>query len=218
MPMPSPRMPRTVPEAARRKLEVATAMAWEALTEEHQQQALDFIALFEGRLSFEEALVRYLREMDLAENIANTIRTRVLIALEDGLPASQRRLQLHDDMPVETAPDDEDEGWRRFRPDLMVRGVIERQKRNEENERFIELAIARAEESIIRRHIDNAITFAALLDGHEALGKAVLIYIGAIQLTGSRSQSVLQRTMAQLADVHLPSAAPKRAGPSPSES
>jgi hypothetical protein len=209
-------MPRTVPDAARRKLEVATAMAWEALIEEHQQQALAFIALFEGRLSFEEALVRYLREMDLAENIATAIRTRVLIALEDGLPAGQPRVKLHDDLPIESAADDEDEGWRRFRPDLMVRGVIERQKRNEENERFIELAIARAEEAIIKKHIDNAITFAALLDGHESMGKAVLIYIGAIQLTGSRSQSVLQRTMAQLADVHLPGAAPKRQAPNES--
>jgi hypothetical protein len=148
--------------------------------------------------------------MDLAENTANTIRTRVLIELEDGLPAGQPRLQLHDDQAADAPADEEDEGWRRFRPDLMVRGVIERQKRNEENERFIELAIARAEEAIIRTHVDNAITFAALLDGHESLGRSVSAYIAAIQLTGSRAQSVLQRTMAQLADVHLPGPAPKR--------
>ncbi len=208
MPLPSSRIPRTLPESVRRKVEVATAMAWEALIEEHTRQALDFIALFEGRLSFEEALVRYLREMDLAENIAGAIRTRTLIALEDGLPAGQPRLQLHDDMKGEAEPEEEDEGWRRFRPDLMVRGVFERQKRNDETDRFIELAIARAEEAVLKKHIDNAITFAALLGGFSSMSRAVTVYIGAIQLTGSRSQSVLQRTMAQLAEVHLPGTTP----------
>ena len=43
-----------------------------------------------------------------------------------------------------------------------MRGVIERQKKNEEVERMVELAIARAEEAIIQTHIDNAITFAAM--------------------------------------------------------
>ncbi|MGH7461029.1 MAG: hypothetical protein ACREMA_08370 [Longimicrobiales bacterium] len=208
MALPNPRVPRTLPDNVRRKVEVATAMAWEGLIDEHTHQVLDFIALFEGRLTLEDALVRYLREMDLAENIANAIRTRALIEVEHGLPASKPRLQLHEDQQQEPASEDDEEGWRRFRPDLMVRGVLERQKRNDETERFIELAIARAEEAILRKHIDNAITFAALLDGYGTMNRAVQAYIGAIQLTGSRSQSVLQRTMAKLAEVYLPGASP----------
>jgi hypothetical protein len=207
MPLASTRIPRTLPEQVRRKVEVAAAMAEEALIEEHTHQVLDFIALFEGRLTFEEALLRYLREMDLSEGIATAIRTRALVALEDGMSGQQPRLQLHEDENKEVPLEEGEEGWRRFRPDLMVRGVLERQKRNEENDRFIELAIARAEENVIKKHIDNAITFVALLDGHTAMSRSVQIYIGAIQLTGSRSQSVLQRTMAQLAEVHLPGTA-----------
>jgi hypothetical protein len=198
-------------ETIRRKIEVAAAMAEEALIEEHTHQLLDFISLFEGRLDLEEALLRYLREMDLTEGIGTAVRTRALVALEDAPPGHQPRLQIHEEKNKDTLPEYEDEGWRRFRPDLVMRGVLERQKRNEELERYIELAVARAEENIIKKHIDNAITFVALLDGTASMARAVQVYIGAVQLTGSRSQSVLQRTMALLADVHLPSAA--REGP-----
>ncbi len=208
MPIPGQGLPRNIPETIRRKLEVAAAMAWEALIEEHTRQALQFITLFDERLTLEDALVRYLKEMDLTEAIASAIRTRVLVALEDGLPTGQPRIHLLQESDGEGLPDEveDDDSWRRFRPDVMVRGVIERQKRNEETERFIALAFARAEEALIHTHIDNAITFAALLDAHTSLSRAVQTYLGSIQLSGGRSQSVFQRTMAQLAEVHLPRA------------
>jgi hypothetical protein len=207
MPGPGPRFPRSLPESMRRRLEVATAMAWEALVDTHTEQALEFIELFQGRITLEDALLRYLREMDLNEATAGAIRTRVFVALEDR-PSSQRpRLQLDDDTQPEP-PDDATDGWRRFRPDVIVRGVRERQKRTEETEHFVELALARCEEALIKTHIDNAITFAALLDGTTSLKVGVQTYLGAVNLAGGRSQSVFQRTMAQLADVHLPPTQP----------
>jgi hypothetical protein len=202
MPLPSPRIPRGLSESTRRRLEVATAMAWEALIETHTREASAFIELMQGRLDLEEAILRYLREMDLTEAIGSAVKTRVLVALEDR-PAKPA-LQLHEE-PEEVRKDAEPEDrWRRFRPDLMVRSVMDRQKRNEETEHWIELALARSEEAVIRTHIDNAITFAALLEDQASLGRGVQAYLGAVQLTGGRSQSVFQRTMAQLADVHLP--------------
>ena len=177
-------------------------MAWEALIETHTREAQELITLLEGRLDFEEALLRYLREMDLTEVIATAVRTRVLVELEDS--TAKPALQLHADRPEAAAEAEEEEGWRRFRPDVMVRAVMDRQKRNEETESWIELALARAEEAVIRTHIDNAITFAALLEDQAVLGRGVQAYLGAVHLSGGRSQSVFQRTMAQLADVHLP--------------
>ena len=194
-------MPRSLPESVRRRVEVATAMAWEALIDTHTQQALDFVNLLEGRLTLEEALTRYLREMDVTEAIASAVRTRVLIELEQP-DHSKPHLQVHE--AEEPAPEEDDEGWRRFRPDVMVRGVRERQRRNEETDRWIELSIARSEEAIILTHIDNAITFVALLDEHLIMSRAVQQYLAAVALTGGRSQSVFQRTMARLAEVHLP--------------
>lgn len=185
----------------RHRLDVATAMAWEALIEAHVIQALEFITLFEDRLSLEDALNKYIREMDLAETMAAAVRTRVLVTLEEDV-------QEDSDTPVPIRGDgDEDaagESWRRFRPDVVMRGVFERQRRNEEIDRLVELAIARSEEEIIKTHVDNAITFAALLEDSGSLSRGVSQYISSLNLVGGRAQAVLQRTMARLADVHLP--------------
>jgi exonuclease VII small subunit len=198
--MPTPRRtpPRGLPEGVRRKLEVATAMAWEALVETHVAEATAFVALLAGRMPLEESLTRYLREMDLSDTMATAIRTRVLLALE-GDDSGQAAASA----PVPLSPDGE-EGWRRFMPDAVVRGVKERQRRTDEAERLIGLALARSEEAQIRTHVENAIGFGALLENHVPLDRAVQQYLGAVVLTGCRGQVVFQRTMARLAEVHLP--------------
>lgn len=209
--MPAPRPGyRRLNDSARHRVEVATAMAWEALVESHIAQALEFIALFEDRMELEDALNRYIREMDMGETMGAAVRTRVLVTLEDDEPDVQRppvSLRTDDADDGEEDPDadeDDDEGWRRFRPDVVMRGVLERQRSRDEIERLIELAIARAEEEVIKTHVDNAITFAALLEDSGALSRAVQQYISALNVVGGRGQAVLQRTMARLADVHLP--------------
>lgn len=203
MPAPNPRLPRNLPESVRRRVEVATAMAWEALVETHTRQAIDFVRLFEDRMELEHALIRYLREMDLSETIASAIRSRVLIEYEAEPEPTAVQLQLHaDDADVDEAEDDE--GWRRFMPDAVMRDLRQRQRRNEETDMLLELSLARAEEETIRTHIDNAITFVALLDGYTTMGRAVKYYLAAISLAGGRAQAVFQRTMARLAEVHLP--------------
>ena len=199
--MPTPRRtpPRSLPDSVRRKLEVATAMAWESLVDTHVGEATTFIALLAGRLPLEDALTRYLRETDLTDTMAVAVRTRVLLALEPDAPADPAFA------PPAIGPDGEDgEGWRRFMPDNVVRGVRERQKRAEETERMVMLALARTEEAVIRTHVENAISFAALLENHLPLDRSVQHYLGAVLLTGCRAQVVFQRTMARLAEVHLP--------------
>ena len=210
----APRNARRLPDAMRRRVEVASAMAWEALVEAHTTHALDFIALLEGRLDMQDALSRYLREMGVIEPMATAVRTKVLVALEDAESAGARVL-LHEAEaaaaeerpPVEPEDEEEEEegeGWRRFTPGALVSGVRERQKSRDETDRLVLLAIARAEEDVIGTHVDNAITFAALLDSAVGLDRAVQEYIGEVGLGGPRAQAVFQRTMARLAEVHLP--------------
>lgn len=190
---------RRLPDSVRRRLEVATAMAWESLAETHVAQATSFVHLLGDRLPLEESLTRYLLEMDLGDSMASSVRTRVLVALEgedQNIVAEGR----------EGEDEDEEEGWRRFRPDVVMRGVMERQRRQDVIESWIQLALARAEENLITTHVDNAITFAALLEDHLPLDRGVQQYLDAVSLTGSRAQAVFQRTMARLADVHLPPA------------
>jgi hypothetical protein len=184
-------------------------MAWEALVDAHVEQALEFMALFADRFELEESIDRYAREMDLPDTMGTAVRTRVLVTVED-----QQTRRAAEPLPIrgddEAGADDEnnEEGWKRFRPDLVMRGVIDRQRKNEETDRLIELAIARAEEQIIKVHVDNAITFAALLEDSGSLSRGVGQYLSALSITGGRGQSVLQRTMARLADVHLPRTKP----------
>jgi hypothetical protein len=201
--MPTPRhtAPRGLSESTRRKLEVATAMAWESLVETHVAEATAFVTLLADRMLLEDSLTRYLREMDLSDTMATAIRTRVLLALEGDESA---RTAAPNPEAVPIAADGEGR-WRRFMPDAVVRGVKERQRRAEQTERLIGLALARAEESVIHTHVENAIGFAALLESQVALVRAVQQYLGAVALTGCRGQVVFQRTMARLAEVHLPS-------------
>jgi hypothetical protein len=192
---------RRLPEPVRRRLEVATAMAWEALVEAHTAHALHFIALLGDRLAFDEAVDRYLNEVDAADAVATSVRTRVLSALEDAQQGGHARPRL--ELAGEADPG-ADEGLRRFRPDVVMRGLIERHRRQDETAGWVRLAIARAEEGLVDTHVDNAITFVALLDGHLPADRAVEEYIGAIGLAGARAQSVSQRTLARIAEARLP--------------
>lgn len=204
--MPAGRTYRRLSEAVRHRLDVATAMAWEALVETHVGQVLEFVALFEDKLPLEDALARYIREMDMSETMGAAVRTRALVSLEDriNVPAGGLPMRAGEDSVVDAAAGEDDEGWKRFKPGAVVRGVIERQRKHEEVERMVELAIARAEEEVIKTHVDNAITFAALLEDSGALSRGVEQYIASLHVVGGRGQAVLQRTMARLADVHLP--------------
>lgn len=205
-----PRSARRVPEAIRRRLDVATAMAWEALVETHTAHALEFLVLLDDRLPMHDALARYLRELGVIEPMATAVRTKVLVALENAestrgpVPLHEAEAQAGQVSEDGAGDDDEGEGWRRFTPGALVSGVRERARRTDETERLVLLAVARAEEEVITTHVDNAITFAALLDSAVGLDRAVQEYIDAVGLGGPRAQAVFQRTMARLADVHLP--------------
>jgi hypothetical protein len=205
--MPAPRRnpPRRLGESMRRKLEVASAMAWEALVDTHAEQAAQFVSHVAGYLPLEDALPRYLSEIDSGTSMAAAIRTRVLLRFEP-VPADEdhgQALQLPE--PSTTPEHDPADSWSFLRqPQRMVRGVRERQRRNDEFERITLLSLARAEERVIETHVENAIGFVALLGEELPLDRCVQQYLGAVGLAGGRAQSVFQRTMARLADVHLP--------------
>lgn len=213
MPPVGPLKLKRMPDTVRRLLDVAGATAWEALVEAHADHALLFVSLMADRMPFDEAISRYLAEMDVRDPIASSIRSRVLVALEHA--QAERDVAAARETPPEgeradTAAetdgraDDEGEGLRRFRPDVLMKGIARKARATEEVEQWVALAIARAEEGIINIHIDNALTFAATLSPQLTLAEAVEDYIDTLRITGGRAQAVFQRTMARLADLHLP--------------
>jgi hypothetical protein len=205
MPVPRRNTPRHLGESMRRKLEVASAMAWEALVDTHVEQATHFVALLSGYLPLEEALPRYLREADLGETMATAIRTRVLMRFEEQEGGESHTAPPYPARPAARPAAASEDGWALLRQSQrVVEGVRLRQRRNEEMDRIILLALARAEENLIRTHVENAIGFVALLQEQLSLDRSVQQYLGAVGLAGGRAQAVFQRTMAKLADVHLP--------------
>jgi hypothetical protein len=141
------------------------------------------------------------------------VRTRALVTIEGDGERNERN------PPIALRPGQDDEGeteaideglWRRFRPDVAYREMRERGRRDDETDNLVKLALARAEEAAIATHVDSAITFAALLDDVLPIDRAVQEYLDSVGLTGGRAQAVHQRTMARLADVHLPIPPPTR--------
>jgi hypothetical protein len=188
---------KRIPEPVRRQVERAAAASWEAVVDAHAEHAARFVALMSQRLASDQAVDRYLSEMDVRDPMASAIRSRVLIRLED--------------LPVETidhdAGDDDSAsagGLKRFRPDVVAKGIARKVRETEAVDEWVRLAIARAEEGVLLAHIKNAIELTTVLAGHLALDEAVEDYIDLMRLTGGRAQSVYQRTMARLADLHLP--------------
>lgn len=193
---------KRMPESVRRQVEVASASAWEDLVEVHASQALRFVALVSLRMPFDEAVSRYLAEMDVRDPMASSIRSRVLIALEDAQVE-------HEEQPgtgvFDGAEGEEDgDGLRRFRPDVLMKGIARKVRATEEAEQWVALSIARAEEAVLQAHIHNAVLFADILRTEATLSEAVEDYIELLRVTGGRAQAVFQRTMARLADLHLP--------------
>jgi hypothetical protein len=186
---------RRTPEPVRQKLERAAAAAWEAVVDTHADHAARFVTLMSERLAFDQAVNRYLAEIDIRDPMASAIRSRTVIRLAD-LPA-----------PLPEGLEDEEvarKGLKRFRPDVLAKGIARRVRESEAVEEWVRLAIARAEEGVLLTHIENAVELAGIVEGHLGLDEAVEDYIDLMRLTGGRAQSVYQRTMARLADLHLP--------------
>jgi hypothetical protein len=198
---------KRTPEPIRRRLEMAGAAAWEAVVDAHANHAAGFVALLRQRLAFDQAVERYLTEMDVRDPMASAIRSRVLTRLE-AMPDVAA--------PGPDAQDDDGEGGgpgglKRFRPDVVAKGIARKVRETEAVEEWIRLAIARAEEGVLQAHIDNAVAVTDIVRGHMGLDEGVEDYIDLMRITGGRAQSVYQRAMARLADLHLPSGT----GPAP---
>ncbi len=205
---------KRMPEQVRRRLEMATAAAWQDVVDAHAEHATRFVALVQDRLPFDQAVERYLTDTDLRDPAAAAVRARVFIRLEQapGFPAAGDAQPSPGGEGTEGGPEGA-VGLKRFRPDVLARGIARRVREHEAFEGSVRLAIARAEEAVLQAHIDNAVQFTDILSGNLALDEAVEDYIDVMRLTGGRAQSVFQRTMARLADLHLPAQEVPPAGP-----
>jgi len=194
-----PHMPiwtQRLPGDVRRRLELAVAAALEARSDTHAQQALNVVAVLSSRMPFDEAVERYIDIMSLAGDEAETVRNRSLVALSD--------TGLVEDLSRERHRTGWGLNWRYATPLGAVRYVRRKIRRNAEEDLWLELSAARAEEAVVRTHIKHAMIFVEMLGEIAPPTRAVSLYLDQLEVPSTRARSIYQRVLARVADQELP--------------
>ncbi|HEX6913455.1 MAG TPA: hypothetical protein VF142_23825 [Longimicrobium sp.] len=186
-----------MPPELSRKLERAEALARESLLDVHADLATDLVGILAPRMPFDEAIERYLETMQLEGEEKEAVGTRAVAILDES--------ELQEDMAREGT-----RGWGwdwRYATPLGVLRYIGRvQKRSNEEELWLELAAARAEERLVEEHVRFALQFVELMDEHDHADptRAVAHYLERLDVPELRARMVYQRVMARLAEDLLP--------------
>lgn len=185
-----------LPAELRRRLELAEAAASEARAETHALQALNLVAVLATRMPFDEAVDRYIEVMGLSGDEAETVRNRALVALGDS------------EIGAELARERHRTGWglnwRYATPLGAVRFVRRQMRRNAEEDLWLELAAARAEEALIRTHVRHALNFVEIVGEHAPPPRSIALYLDQLEVPAARARAVYQRALARIAESELP--------------
>lgn len=185
-------------DEARKRIELAIAVAQEKLLAAHVDHALDLIALVNEDVSFTNALEIYTRLLRLDEDESQNIRTRALAIL--GEKAEETR-----ELPREPEPRVREDA--RDRPGRGFFGQIKQRLRGRENEelrRKIEFIAARTEVALVRTHVDNALHFVDFLKDEVDEREGVELYLDALDVRESIAEVTYYLALSRLADEHLP--------------
>ncbi len=207
MPSAAPLWLQRIPSDVRRRLELAEAAAREGVAETHAGQAIDLVAILAPRMPFDEAVERYIEVMGLQGDEAEIVHTRALALLSEP--------DLGDDLARER-PRGWGFNWRYATPLGALRYIRRKMRRSAEEDLWMELAAARAEEALVQTHLDHALVFVDLLEEHTAPPGAVNHYLDRMEVPAARARTAYQRVLATLADTLLPRLLEEdRRGPEP---
>jgi len=194
----TPFAPKGISQPARRRIDLAIAVAQERLLSTHVEHALELIELVGDHVPFDDALDIYTRLLRLSEDEARIITTRALAFLgEDG-----HRRQT---WPERMAEADAAAQVGRTRGGLFgnlrqrLRGRI-----NEELRRWIELEAARTEVALLGAHVENALHFVEILEQELPFTEAVELYLEALDVRDSIGEVVYYFTLTRLNDRLIP--------------
>jgi hypothetical protein len=195
MPSPVSLWHQRLPEEIDRKLERAEAFAREDMVETHAELASDLVGILAPRMPFDEAIDRYLESMGLEGEDAEAVGSRAVAMLDER--------EIREDLAREGT-----RGWGfdwRYATPLGALRFIQRQrKRSAEEQLWLELAAARAEEHIADAHARHAQAFVDILEEEVDPTRAVELYVERLNLPETRARIVYQRVLARLATSLLP--------------
>jgi len=189
---------RDLPEASRRRVELAIAVAQERLLATHVDHALNLIQLVGDQVPFENALAIYTRLLRLSDDESRVITTRALAILGERAAKTEAWPELITQAEMEEA---EENGRRNFMKYVRqrLRGRV-----NDELRRWVELAAARTEIAILDTHVENALNFVDLLDGELSMQEAVELYLEALEVRESLAEVAYYTALTKLSDQYLP--------------
>jgi len=183
-----------LPAEYRARLDLAIAAATEARLDAHAHEALNVVAVLASRTSFDQAVDRYIQVMGVNGEEAQIIRTKALVALgESGAVEELLKAQQGERLD-----------WRYATPLGAVRYVRRQLRRSAEEDLWMELSAARAEEALIRTHVKHALNFVHILEDQFPPTRAVTLYIDQLEVSSQRARSVYQRALARVAAIELP--------------
>ena len=174
----------------RLRLQVLFAKAFESLADTYRTQAVEFVRRLRGRMSVEEALDRYFREVGVPAAMVETVRVRALITLAG-------RAQ---DIPEPEAESRGVASWNQFRPELLLAALRRRAHSLEATGLDCRMAASLSEEAIASTHVFMALETVELLSEELPPDDAIMHYIRYFDLPSLEAQIVFRRTLAQWAE------------------
>ena len=194
--MPSPLLwHQRLPEELDRRLDRAEAAAREDLTEVHARLATDLVEILAPRMPFDEAIDRYLESMNLEGDEAEAVGTRAVALLDEQDIREDMKREGHRGWGFD---------WRYATPLGALRYIQRQRKRSAEEQLWLELAAARAEEKLVDAHAEHALEWVEILEDEVDPTRAVELYVDRLRLPDMRARLVYQRVLAGLAERLLP--------------
>jgi hypothetical protein len=196
---------RKISRNMQRQVDLTTAVCQERLLSTHVRHVLALVDLVSEELPFDSALDIYARILRLTPEQARNVGSRALAAIgrRSGLTeADELNLDLEDDELEESGDRGSQEG--RFdavfsRVRRRIRGRVKDDLRQ-----TINLAAARAEDSLFETHVQNALVFGKALAEEVPLHEAVDLYLDVMAIPEGVSDVIFNRSLRVVADDVLP--------------
>jgi hypothetical protein len=174
----------------RLRLQVLFAKAFESLADTYRTQAVEFVRRLRGRMSVEEGLDRYFREVGVPHAMEQTVRARALIALAPtagDYPAGEQAAAT---------------GWTQLRPDQLIESLRRRAQLQEETSLDCRMAASVSDEAVAATHVSMALETVALLQEEMGPDDAIMHYVRYFNLPSVEAQIIFRRTLATWAERH----------------
>jgi len=185
-----------ISDAARKRVDIAVAMAEERLLETHVEHALRLIELTGDHIEFDEALDIYTRMLRLSADDSRAISTQALARLgERGAGGSSWVDRL---------------AGAEKRTDADRRSVLQglrsrlRGRVNDQLRQYVEFHAARTEVALLETHVQNALHFIEILESEMSVNESVELYLDALEVRDSIAEVVYYISLARASEQHLP--------------